>query len=180
MKQNALQLPATLTLLLAFACTTETSPWSGTITDSAGVTIVKYTHAGMWAEGERWTVEEEMRFGALEAKAEYQFGQIGWITVASDGDIYITDTQAQQVRVFTSDGQHIRTVGGPGNGPGELGRNARYLMVTPGDTLIVPDPTNRRINRYAPDSGRTFGVHHHVDIGHSKFDIRHSLVRYTT
>jgi hypothetical protein len=112
---------------------------------------VMNTNKGMWAEGDGWTVEEEMRFGALEADPEYQFGQIGWIAIGSNGDFYVTDLQAQLVRVFTSDGQYLRTVGGPGNGPGELGRNARYLMVTPGDTLIVPDPTNRRINRYAPD-----------------------------
>ena len=138
-------------LLPTSACTTGDGDWSGTITDSAGVTIVMNTNDRLWAEGEGWTVEEERRFGALEAEPEYQFGQIGWITVGSNRDIYITDMQAQQVRVFTNDGQYIRTVGGPGSGPGELGRNARYLMVTPGDTLIIPDPTNRRINRYSPD-----------------------------
>ncbi len=142
---------ACLIVLPFFACTTDNTGWTGTITDSAGVKIVMNTDDGMWADGEEWTFEEEMRFGALEADPEYQFGQIGWITVGSNGDIYITDTQAQQVRVFTNEGQYIRTVGGPGNGPGELGRNARYLMVAPGDTLVVPDPTNRRINRYAPD-----------------------------
>ena len=101
-----------------FACTSETTTWSGTISDSAGVTIVMNTHDGMWADGEVWTFEEEMRFGALEAEPEYQFGQIGWITVGSNEDIYITDIQAQQVRVFTNDGQYVRTVGGAGNGPG--------------------------------------------------------------
>ena len=142
---------ALFALLPFLGCSTDDFCWSGTITDSAGVTIVLNTDDGMWTDGEGWTVEEEMRLGALEAEPEYQFGQVGWITVASHGDIYVTDTQAQQVRVFTNDGQYLRTVGGSGNGPGELGRNARYLMVTPGDTLIVPDPTNRRINRYAPD-----------------------------
>ena len=151
LKQHFICLLASLGVLLSTACTTETTTWSGTISDSAGVTIVMNTHEGMWAAGDEWTFEEELRFGALEAEPEYQFGQIGWIAVGSNNDIYVTDIQAQQVRVFTNDGHYIRTVGGPGNGPGELGRNARYLMVTPGDTLIVPDPTNRRINRYAPD-----------------------------
>lgn len=151
MRYKAVYFFAPVALFAASACSTETTTWSGTITDSAGVTIVMNTHEGMWADGEEWTFEEEIRFGALEAEPEYQFGQIGWITVGSNDDIYITDIQAQQVRVFTNDGQYIRTVGGAGNGPGEIGRNARYLMVTPGDTLIVPDPANRRINRYAPD-----------------------------
>ncbi len=151
MKRHTICFFVSFTLLFSFACTSETTTWTGTLTDSAGVTIVMNTHDGIWGNGETWTFEEELRFGALEAEPEYQFGQVGWITVGSNRDIYITDTQAQQVRVFTNDGQYIRTVGGPGNGPGELGRNARYLMVAPGDTLIVPDPTNRRINRYAPD-----------------------------
>lgn len=130
MKFNTLNTIAPLVVLLSSACTTETTTWSGTITDSAGVSIVMNTHEGIWAEGEEWTFEEELRFGALEAEPEYQFGQIGWITVGSNDDIYITDIQAQQVRVFTNDGQYIRTVGGAGNGPGELGRNARYLILS--------------------------------------------------
>jgi hypothetical protein len=115
------------------------------------VTIVLNTDEGMWTAEEGWTVEEEMRLGALEADPSYQFGQIGSIAVGSNGDIYVTDLQAQQVRVFSNSGEYLQTIGGPGNGPGELGRNARYLTVSPGDTLIVPDPTNRRVNRYAPD-----------------------------
>ncbi len=43
------------------------------------------------------------------------------------------------------------TVGGAGNGPGELGRTTGHFSVSIGDTLIVPDLTNRRINRYTPD-----------------------------
>jgi hypothetical protein len=141
---------ALLFLLHAIACSDELG-WTGTVTDSAGVMIVHNPEAGLWTAAERWTVEEELRVGALEGSPEYQFGQIGSIAVGSDGRIYVTDTQARHIRVFGPDGQYLLTIGGPGGGPGELGRNVPFVALTAGDTLIVPDRANRRVNRYAPD-----------------------------
>jgi hypothetical protein len=54
------------------------------------------------------------------------------------------------VKVFSPDGVFERIVGGPGDGPGELGMAPLFLALVPGDTLIVFDAP-RRINRYAPD-----------------------------
>jgi hypothetical protein len=105
----------------------------------------------MWTAEEQWALEEEIRFGALEGDREYQFGQIGFIAVGSDGRIFVSDRQAQHIKVFRGDGQYELTIGAPGSGPGELGRGPGFLALTAGDTVIVPDMTNRRINRYAPD-----------------------------
>jgi hypothetical protein len=141
---------ALLLLLHAIACSNE-GRWTGTVSDSAGVIIVNNPEVGLWTDAERWTLEEELRVGAVEGDPEYQFGQIGNIVVGSDGRIYVPDTQARHIRVFSPDGQYLLTIGGPGGGPGELGRNASFVALTAGDTLIVPDRTNRRVNRYAPD-----------------------------
>lgn len=124
--------------------------WAGTVTDSAGIAIVSNPVEGMWADGERWTVEEELRIGALE-EPDYQFGQVGWIEVDSRGRIFVLDMQGQHVKVFSPEGVYERTLGGPGAGPGELGRGAAFLAMAAGDTLLVPDIVNQRINRYAPD-----------------------------
>jgi hypothetical protein len=53
--------------------------------------------------------------------------------------------------VFSADGRHEQTIGQPGQGPGELGTQLGALYLGPGDTLLVPDLANRRVNRYAPD-----------------------------
>jgi hypothetical protein len=99
----------------------------------------------------RRTLEEELRIGTVEGDAEYQFGLIGLIAVDSRDRIFVIDAQARNVRVFSSDGTYEQTIGQPGEGPGELGAQAGALFVGPGDTLLVPDLANQRVNRYAPD-----------------------------
>jgi len=127
------------------------SQWTGTITDSAGVAIVANTDQGVWGPSEGWTLAEDLRIGMVEGDPTYQFGQIGFISVDSRGEIYVTDVQTQNIRVFSPEGQHLRTIGRPGAGPGELSPNAAVVLIAPGDTLLVPDIGNRRINRYLSD-----------------------------
>lgn len=142
---------ATLLGALATAACSGESEWAGTVTDSAGVEIVSNTDVGIWHGGEGWTLEEELRIGSVGGDPEYQFGQVGLITVSSDGAIYVVDVQGQHVRVFTADGEYVRTIGGPGGGPGEMGRGVAFALMGPGDTLLVPDMGNQRVNRYGPD-----------------------------
>jgi hypothetical protein len=142
-----------LAVLLSFpvtSCSDREPHWTGTISDSVGVTIVTNPEVGIWAPGEEWTLEEEIRIGAVEGNPAYQFGFIQEIAVGQDSRIYVLDQLGRHVKVFSPDGVFERVVGGPGDGPGELGGNPMFLAVLPGDTLIVFDAP-RRINRYAPD-----------------------------
>ena len=151
MKSRELLAPA-LAAVMALACATGDAQWTGTITDSAGVTIVSNTAQGIWPEGEGWTLEEELKLGSIDEDPEYQFGQVGRIEVTSDGRLYVMDAQAQHVKVFSNDGEYLQTFGGPGSGPGELGGGgANFMAMGAGDTLLIRDIGNLRINRYAPD-----------------------------
>lgn len=129
-----------------------TGEWAGTVADSAGVQIVSNPAEGVWSDGYGWTVEEELRVGALQGDADYQFGQIapGGITIDSQGRIYVLDGQAQEIKVYSADGIYERTIGARGGGPGEL-LGAQFLVMGPGDTLVVPDLGNLRINLFTPD-----------------------------
>ncbi len=139
--------------LLSFAltaCGGGESRWAGSVTDSAGVAVVTNPAEGVWGAGEGWMVEEEIQIGALEGSPEYQFGQIGGITVDSEGRIFVLDAQAQHIQVYAPDGSYQSTIGKRGGGPGEL-QGAIFVLMGPGDTLLVPDMQNQRVNRYAPD-----------------------------
>ncbi|HEX7117190.1 MAG TPA: 6-bladed beta-propeller [Longimicrobiales bacterium] len=125
--------------------------WGGTVSDSSGVSIVANPETGLWRGAEAWTVEETLRIGALDGAAAYQFGAIQSLDVDSRGRIYVLDQQAQQIRVFDADGRHVRTIGRPGSGPGELSRGAMAVVVGAGDTLYVPDAMQQRVNRFLPD-----------------------------
>ncbi|MCG6955093.1 MAG: hypothetical protein LJF04_03800 [Gemmatimonadetes bacterium] len=128
------------------------SGWTGTVEDSAGVTIVRNPATGMWRPSEEWTVDEELRIGAVEGEPAYEFGVVlpGAIAVDSHRQIYVLDSQAQEIRLFSGEGEHIRTLTAKGNGPGELA-SARDLLMGPGDTLFVPDWRTQRMSRFAPD-----------------------------
>jgi hypothetical protein len=142
----------TVLIVAAFlaACGGAESRWTGTMSDSAGVTIVSNPDVGIWAPGEEWSFEEELRIGVVEGPAEYQFGQVSRIAVGSKGRIFVLDGQAQHIQVYSPDGTYEQTVGARGGGPGELQAGLALLM-GPGDTLLVPDGQSLRINRYAPD-----------------------------
>jgi len=121
--------------------------WSGSMTDSAGVTIVNNPTTPTWSADEAWTPHDEvLLIGEAAGDADYQFGQIAGIGVTSDGNIFVLDQQAQRVMVYNPDGVYQRSIGRPGSGPGEFGPAANALLIGRGDTVVVPDLANQRIN----------------------------------
>ena len=124
--------------------------WAGTVRDSAGIAIVENTDLGIWTTSDRWTLEEELKIGTTEGDPDYQFGQIGFLSVDSRGRLFVLDTQVQEIKVYSAEGRYEQTIGRQGAGPGELA-GATYVLHAPGDTLFVPDIQNQRLNRYAPD-----------------------------
>lgn len=142
--------PAALLLLSACAGGDTFSGWGGTITDSAGVRMVQNPVEGVWAPGEAWTVEEVLSVGAIDAAADYQFGQITGADVDTDGNVYVADIQTSDIRVFDAQGAYLRTIGKPGAGPGEFGRALMGVFVV-GDTVLAIDLGNVRVARFLRD-----------------------------
>jgi len=136
-------------LLFAAACGGEAggaADWAGTMEDSAGVQLVKNSLTPLWGEGDAWVLEEVMTIGEAAGNPDYQFGQIAGIAITSDGQIVLVDQQAQQLKVFDPTGTYVRTIGRAGSGPGEFGPGVGPVLIGRGDTLIVPDLGNQRVN----------------------------------
>jgi hypothetical protein len=125
-----------------------TAEWTGSVQDSAGVQLVRNSLAAMWGEADAWTLEDVMMIGEAAGDPDYQFGNIaqGGIAVTDDGRIFVVDQQAQHLKVFGPDGPYQRTIGQPGSGPGEFGPGVGPILIGRGDTLIVPDLGNQRVN----------------------------------
>lgn len=135
-------------------CASEAQPaaeWDGAIRDSAGVLIVENHGTPLWSEEERWTLSEVLRIGTFEGEPEYQFGNISGFAPLSDGRIAITDDMAQNLRYFSPEGVHLRTVGQAGSGPREFGSATLNVLVGPGDTLVVMDWANMHTQVFGPD-----------------------------
>lgn len=73
------------------------------------------------------------------------------------GRIYVADTGAHRIEVFTADGMHVDTIGGPGVRPGRFNRPT-YIYIAH-DRLYVSDTLNARIQVLRLDGKviRTFG-----------------------
>ncbi len=54
-----------------------------------------------------------------------------------DGNIFVLDSKAYQVKVFDNQGKFRRSFGRMGQGPGEF-QGPRYFQITPQDRIIAP------------------------------------------
>lgn len=94
------------------------------------------------------TAVEEVRVGSLEDPVA-GFSDIRALTVGDDGLLRVLDADARQVRVFTPAGEWLRSIGGPGQGPGEFERPSAMGLL--GDTLWVHDLNAFRISWFDPE-----------------------------
>lgn len=128
-KRGAFTLFGVLTVVgVASACGDDSSgvPAGVSIDTLAnGAVHVRNGSEGLWAARGRepWTLVEDLRIGALDGAGPDVFGSVRNVLADEMGRIWVMDSQAQELRQFAPDGTYIRTVGGPGEGPGEFGFN---------------------------------------------------------
>jgi hypothetical protein len=89
--------------------------------------------------------------GEMEGDLEYLFERISSLAVAADGTIYLVDAQVPELRAYTPDGRYLRTVGRPGQGPGEIKGPDGGLAILSDGRILVRDPANSRIQVYGAD-----------------------------
>lgn len=129
-------------------------PW--TVRDSAGVEVVESVRPA-WGDGEarRVAAEPVFRVGAVEGDAEELLSEVVGAVRLADGTVAVADA-AQEVRFFGPGGDHVRSVGGPGEGPGEF-TGLAALGRHPGGGVWAWDFSLRRVTRITGD-GEIRGV----------------------
>jgi hypothetical protein len=117
---------------------------SATAVDTiAGVVYVRNP-----AETKLLTLRQIARIGDVN-DGPASFGRARSVVADADGNIYVADSRASEVRVFDERGVHLRTFGRGGAGPAEFGVLASLAWL--GDTLMVLDPGNARIGLLSRD-----------------------------
>ena len=120
--------------------------WTGSMdTLPSGQVVVHNPADPVWAEDDGWRVVEELRIGRVEGDGPDVFGRIGSMEVDASGRVWLFDSQAQELRVFSPAGQHIRTIGRRGGAPGEFAQAVRVER-GPDGRMWVMDPQNNRIS----------------------------------
>ena len=158
MKRRSIVAAAVAALVLA-SCAPRESPtgadgtWVGTITTEGDVTTVVNESGSVW--GGTATLVEEASIGVALGPEEYMLGEIASL-YATDDEIYVLDQSVSKVRVYDLAGNHLRSFGREGQGPGELGRFTRGMLVGSDGRIYVADLNNQRINIYSGE-GETVG-----------------------
>jgi hypothetical protein len=149
---------ATISILpVLFGCAEpDVVPTGSTVRDSSGIEIVD--NPGEPGEQRlEWLVGGDpiLQIGVVEggdAGSPYQFGRIGGAIRMPDGTIVVLDGRARELRVFSETGEHLRTMGRSGPGPGEFGSPSGPWHVG-GDTVAVWDGNQRTFSLFDVRSG---------------------------
>lgn len=121
--------------------------WAGSVdTLATGQIVVRNPETGIWDEESRWTVVEELRIGSIDEVGPAMLGRVTDYELDSLGRIWLFEGQAQELRVFDADGNHVRTVGRKGEGPGEFNQ-VIGMDWGPDGLLWLIDPANNRISK---------------------------------
>lgn len=123
------------------------------VRDSAGVVIVENERPPLdsrlgWRVGEAPAVT----IGSPAGDPAYELFRVGGATRLSDGRIVVANAGSGELRVFDSDGVHLESWGGQGDGPGEFGAMApSRVLPWPGDSLMARDPFSGRASIFGSD-----------------------------
>lgn len=126
-------------LLVVVGCAgAESGPAAATtVRDSAGIQIVE--HTGTDGVEAPWRIRKRpvFRTGWYDDEPTFEYIMAGQID--EDGRILLTDANATLLYLLDSDGELIRTLGGPGEGPGEFSVTVEGATFGAGDTIYAQD-----------------------------------------
>lgn len=110
-------LPAVLALLAA--CDAYSGPATTIAIDSAGVEVVTSDPLNSDATCSLGA-EPIFRVGDDENDEAHWFSSIRGVGRLSDGSVAVVDRTSAEIRIFDETGRHLRSMGRPGEGPGEF------------------------------------------------------------
>ena len=140
-------------LILGIACDKQGTEWKGTIETKDGVTIVKNPKEPMFDEPVLELIEDLVIKGSGEIE-EQMFQSIHTLDVDEEGNFYILDEQAANIKVFDQNGDFVKTIGRKGQGPGEFGMPISLILTQQG-FIIVNDMGQRIIQYFDRDGNYT-------------------------
>jgi hypothetical protein len=122
---------------------------TATVRDSAGVRIVE-NHRPAWPRGREWLVASQpsVTIGDIEGEEHDVLSVVTGAVRLSDGSIAVGDGGALRVRIYDRGGRHLRSFGGPGEGPGEFGVMGMIGRLR-GDSVGVWDRRRKRMTVFS-------------------------------
>jgi hypothetical protein len=133
------------------ACDEGGAASNATVTDSAGVVIIASTQPA-WGAATAWRIadEPELAIGEPARSGAEEFSRVRRVHSLDDGSIVVVNAgRPFGIRLFDVAGNHLRTIGGEGGGPGEF-RAIWDSWIAGADTIVVFDPGLSRMTYFNP------------------------------
>jgi hypothetical protein len=86
-------------------------------------------------------LKEDLTIGKDTDDTDYMFSGLQHAQVDEEGYMYAADWKEILIKVYDKNGQHVRSFGRKGQGPGEIGIPA-YLGIFQGDKVVIFDRPN--------------------------------------
>ena len=110
----------TFSLLIFFnACGEQKARGQRTNEEVDGVTVVNNSQEPLNPEL-KIMFEDDLTIGVIEGNENYMFGSQVFVNTDDEGNIYVTDRDRKIVKKYGSNGNFLRSIGRPGQGPGEF------------------------------------------------------------
>jgi hypothetical protein len=123
-------------MLSLAAVPAQAGDWTGKVETVDGVKFVRNPAV---ATQNPTTVDMEKlwELGGDTDDEDQFFGVISDIEIDEQGNVYLLDAQLSEVKIFSKDGEFIRTIGREGEGPGEFRRANRLFFTKDGNVGVM-------------------------------------------
>ncbi len=136
-------------LAILTSCQKQKSEWKGQMKTVDGVTVLENPKTPMY-EQPVLIISEDLRIGEEESRPDYLFFRVSSIAIDREENIYVTDEGEKHIKVFNREGVHLRTIGRPGQGPGEIGHPTE-IFIGSNNELVVTDPKWRSLHSFSAE-----------------------------
>jgi len=131
-------LVALLAAVLSFtgAVLATAGEWQGKVVTTDGKRTVTNPAKG-FKDPSTVAMKELWRLGGDSEDEEEFFGVIADIDIDADGQVYLLDSQLAEVKIYTKDGEYVRSIGHEGEGPGEFRHPNAMFFTSDGNVAVV-------------------------------------------
>jgi hypothetical protein len=161
----AVALVVFVAVVIVVTARAQAGEWKGKVNTASGVKTVANPATGFAAPA---TVKlpELWRLGGDSESEDEFFGVISDIDIDEQGNVYLLDSQLSECKIYTKDGEFVRSIGREGEGPGEFRRpiamfftgdnKVAVVQVMPGKIVLLSkdgQPAGDHPIPQAPDGG---------------------------
>ena len=132
----AVALVVVVAVVVVYSVRAHAGSWAGKVETVDGVKTVSNPATG-FAPAATVKLPELWRVGGDSDAEEDLFGVISDIDIDASGDVYLLDSQLSEVKVYSKDGEYLRSMGREGEGPGEFRRPSAMFFTDDGKVAVV-------------------------------------------